>query len=63
MKYWLVWFDNSKYQLRCLEQEFHPMERCDIAIFKSFDMAYEYVTKLNGTTGINQTYSRWTVRR
>jgi hypothetical protein len=63
MKYWHVYYDGSQYKLR----NSNAMEDFDlpnqIATFKVFDMAYDYVTKLNGTQHINQSYSRWTVNR
>ncbi len=33
----------------------------EIARFASFDMAYDYVTKLNGNV-IGNAYSRWTIQ-
>jgi hypothetical protein len=63
MKYWHIRFDklDGKYKLRASDSP--VMLDNEISMFKNFDMTYDYVTKLNGSQHINQTYSRWTVNR
>jgi uncharacterized protein YqgC (DUF456 family) len=68
MKYWHVWFDanKQKYQLNgsnFAEVANNQMCFTSLAVFTVFDMAYDYVTKLNGSQHLGQTYSRWTVNR
>ena len=62
-KLWLVWHDSYKqqYQLEMLDSIDSPINKQNpIAIFISFDMAYQYLCVLNGNN-MQNSYSRWTV--
>jgi hypothetical protein len=61
MKYWIVYYDGTSYKLKH-DVSFNESIP-EIAMFRCFDMAYDYVTKLNGSQHLGQTYSRWTVKR
>lgn len=51
---WYVFFDKQKNQYQLANAE-----PCNwVAIFKNFDMAYDYVTKANRMTDV-MAYSRW----
>lgn len=68
----MVYYDktdgNGMYKLQqlgtvdTLEYIRDPQGSTAIAIFVSFDMAYQYVTRLNCTNDV-QAYSKWTVAR
>lgn len=55
---WCVYWDADKnmYQLSN-KNDVHW-----VAMFRNFDMAYDYVTKANKTSDV-KAYSRWTVAR
>jgi hypothetical protein len=57
---WHIYYDKSKslYQLRQSENIMNDV----IATFKVFDMAYDYVTRMNCSVNQNSAYSRWVVR-
>lgn len=59
MKYWIVYYDGKQYKLK--QDVSLNVNIPEIAMFRNFDMAYDYVTKLNGNQYATATYSRWTV--
>jgi hypothetical protein len=61
--YWTVYYDKPEYKLHFRVEFPDKLSDIEIALFTSFDMAYDYVTKLNGSQHLGQTYSRWTVKR
>ena len=60
MKYWIVYYDGKQYKLKhdVSMNETLP----EIAMFRVFDMAYQYISVLNGR-GTDSVYSRWMVQR
>lgn len=62
MKYWIVWYDGTiqSYKLKNAN-EVKELFGNDLAVFKSFDMAYEYVTRMNGNNTMNA-ISKWANR-
>lgn len=69
MKYWQVYYDSTDKMYKfhqmlvpdAIEYIKDPQGSSGIAIFKTFDMAYQYVTRLNGTNDV-QAYSKWAQR-
>ena len=63
MKYYYVWYNKGeqKYKIQ-VEENIHVAIVEGIVVFKSFDMAYQYISVLNGR-GTDSVYSRWTVSR
>ncbi len=63
MKYWKVYYSKevNKYQLTNIDTII-DFAANTIAVFQSFDMAYQYVTRMNCTNDV-QAYSKWTVSR
>lgn len=59
---WHVYYDKTTSQYK-LSNKCDNFDVVYLASFKVFDMAYKYVTTLNGGLRIDQTYSRWTVQR
>lgn len=57
---WHVYYDGSMYKLSNDEKSI-PDQFVILANFRVFDMAYQYVTTLNGNNR-NNAYSRWMVR-
>lgn len=58
---WHVYYDGAQYKLTNDEKSI-DVDRIVIATFRVFDMAYQYVTGLNGNH-TNNAYSRWTSRK
>lgn len=61
MKYWHVIFDKDKQMYQLAVDRTETFDSHTLVVFRSFDMAYDYVTKLNGNQYATATYSRWTV--
>ena len=52
-----VYYDGKEYKLRADTQ---PCDKVTLATFKIFDMAYEYITRMNHANNQQSVYSRWT---
>ena len=57
MEFWVAYWDAVKKQYQ-LRKAFTLTNTNDIAMFKNFDMAYDYVTKANKMNDV-MAYSRW----
>lgn len=53
---WYVYWDKGKSLYQLANEDTRPLDW--LAIFKNFDMAYDYVTKANKMTDV-MSYSRW----
>ena len=60
MKYWIVYYDGKQYKLKH-DVSFNETIP-EIAMFRVFDMAYQYISVLNGNA-MSNVYSRWTLSK
>ena len=66
MKYWHVYYDKSakQYKIALFDKSYLNHEDMPemLVVFNVFDMAYQYISTLNGNV-MSNVYSRWTVSR
>jgi hypothetical protein len=61
MKYWHIVYDGERYKINMQDTCQIDTIAC-ICVFTNFDMAYQYITVLNGNS-VQNVYSRWTISK